>query len=151
HSRQIGEAGFARDVYYGWRKLIAPTLCEKPFAFLWDRFLEYGVGYGVRPYYFMIIWFLLCWFAGFVIFKFPLFIEPASIDSPCRIPSHVEAIWLSLVNLLPGIPGEYPKVTNQWQLTIWGAYIATVLRLFGWIVVSVSSLTASGLFRKYLP
>ena len=149
YSRQIGEADFARDVYYKWRRLTAPTWREKPCAAFYDTLLWLGAGYGVRPIYFIFLWITICWIVTFGAFLSPRFIKPS--NSVNGIPTWEEAAWLSLVNLLPGMPGEYPKVANQWQLTIWGAYIAVVIRFVGWYVVSVASLTLAGLFNKYLP
>ncbi len=151
YCRRIGEGDEANDVYFDWRCIVAPHM-GLSFKFIGDRLLRWWAGYGVRPHR-MLYWLLGFFIFGVCLFKCPVMIVPTEAGQIAtnNIPSLLEAAWLSFVNLLPGIPSEYPEVVNHWRLTPAGLYIATGLRLLGWIVVSVGGLAATGLFSRYSP
>lgn len=144
--RDIGEADFANEVYYQRCILVAPHWKESPISFLWDRLLRWGVGYGVKPKN------ILCllgvfWLFGLIMFKIPWFIQ--SFDPPGSTPSLLDAAWLSIANLLPGVPGEYPLVIPNWELTVAGKWLATFQRIIGWLAISACGFAATGIFRRY--
>jgi len=155
--RRSGENTMASEVYYHSRYVEGSRIKFKEDGFRWlnDRRLRYLVGYGRAP--FRLLWFSLLWvLIGLCIFrregavqpkdrgKCPLHpIVPCSLDQNHNL-SRAAAFWVSLDAFLPGVevkaatpwepsPSSFLIEKRLFKITYAGC--ATILRLFGWIVL----------------
>lgn len=143
YCRDIGEAPFARDVYYEWKELVSPEWRESRLAFIWDRLLRWTVGYGIRP--FRMVWWTLGLFAlEFILIKSALLIKSLATE---HYPGWLMTSWLSLKYLLPW-EVEYYEDYN-WELTLCGAIILTAIKSIVWFIIGVGSMAIGGLFRRH--